>query len=160
MKPRIEWLTTKKLIGKHLVMSLSADQTPGLWRSFMPQRKNIQHTVNNDLYELLIYDPSLSFNDFNHDTLFEKWVTVEVSSIDTIPDDMEAYILKGGSYAVFTHKGPAATFQKTFQSIFTEWLPNSEYLLDKREHFQLLGEKYKNNEPDSEEEVWIPIKRQ
>jgi len=25
-------------------------------------------------------------------------------------------------------------------------------------HFELLGEKYKNNHPDSEEEVWIPIK--
>jgi hypothetical protein len=25
-------------------------------------------------------------------------------------------------------------------------------------HFEVLGDKYKNNDPSSEEEVWIPIK--
>jgi AraC family transcriptional regulator len=42
--------------------------------------------------------------------------------------------------------------------IFMEWLPQSNYQLDNRPHFQILGEKYKHNQPDSEEEVWIPIK--
>jgi AraC family transcriptional regulator len=37
-------------------------------------------------------------------------------------------------------------------------LPNSAYELDDREHFELLGEKYKNNDPNSEEEIWIPIR--
>jgi AraC family transcriptional regulator len=35
---------------------------------------------------------------------------------------------------------------------------NSKYLLDNRPHFETLGEKYKNEDPSSEEEVWIPIK--
>ncbi|EPE83362.1 GyrI-like small molecule binding domain protein [Leptospira noguchii str. 1993005606] len=39
--------------------------------------------------------------------------------------------------------------------IFQEWLPNSGYKL--KPHFELLGSKYKNNDPTSEEEVWIPI---
>ncbi|MEP1984886.1 MAG: GyrI-like domain-containing protein, partial [Maribacter dokdonensis] len=39
-----------------------------------------------------------------------------------------------------------------------EWIPNSEYQLDGRPHFEVLGAKYKNNDPNSEEEVWIPIK--
>jgi len=42
--------------------------------------------------------------------------------------------------------------------IMSQWLPNSKYILDHRPHFELLGAKYKNNSPDSEEEVWIPIK--
>lgn len=25
-------------------------------------------------------------------------------------------------------------------------------------HFEVLGEKYKDNDPTSEEEIWIPIK--
>ena len=32
------------------------------------------------------------------------------------------------------------------------------YTLDDRPHFEILGEKYKNQDPDSEEELWIPIK--
>ena len=37
--------------------------------------------------------------------------------------------------------------------------PNSDYKPDDRPHFELLGAKYKNDDPDSEEEIWIPIKR-
>jgi AraC family transcriptional regulator len=29
--------------------------------------------------------------------------------------------------------------------------------LDDRPHFEVLGEKYKNNDPTSEKEIWIPI---
>ena len=71
---------------------------------------------------------------------------------------METYILPGGLYAVFLHKGAATTGPKTFQYIFGTWLPESDYSLDIRPHFEILGEKYKNDDPDSEEEIWIPIK--
>jgi AraC family transcriptional regulator len=49
------------------------------------------------------------------------------------------------------------TASKTFEYIFETWLPNSDYLVDNRLHFELLGEKYKNKDLDSEEEIWIPI---
>ena len=76
-----------------------------------------------------------------------------------VPDGMECFNLDGGLYAVFLHKGAAATGAKTFQYIFNTWLPASEYNIDTtRPHFELLGEKYKNNDPDSEEEIWIPVK--
>ncbi len=69
--------------------------------------------------------------------------------IETLPD-----ILKGGLYAVFIHKGLPQDFPGTAQYIFGSWLPNSEYELDQREHFELLGSKYKTNDPTSKEEVW------
>jgi AraC family transcriptional regulator len=56
------------------------------------------------------------------------------------------------------HKGAASDGPKTFQYIFGTWLPDSEYLIDNRPHFEILGEKYKNEDPTSEEEIWIPIK--
>lgn len=34
-----------------------------------------------------------------------------------------------------------------------------EYELDEREHYELLGEKYKNNYPASEEEIYLPIRK-
>ena len=71
---------------------------------------------------------------------------------------MEPYVLKGGLYAVFDYVGSSADFHKTFNYIFKEWLPASEYELDKREHFEIMGEKYRNNDPASEEEVWVPVK--
>ncbi len=46
-----------------------------------------------------------------------------------------------------------------FQYIFGSWITKSEYILDDRPHFKILGDKDKNADPDSEEEIWIPIKK-
>jgi len=37
--------------------------------------------------------------------------------------------------------------------IFSDWLPKSDYELDEKPHFEILGEKYKNDDPNSEEEI-------
>jgi len=71
---------------------------------------------------------------------------------------MEIYTLSGGQFAVFIHKGTAGTFHITSQYIFDIWLPDSGYELDKREHFEILKENYDPNDPESEEEVWVPIR--
>ena len=139
-------------------MTLSEDRTHELWQSFMPEKKFIKNTVGHDLFSMQIYDHDLEFKDFTSDTVFTKWALTEVSSFDEIPDSMQPYILNGGLYAVFDYKGLPQDFSKMFHFIFTEWMPRSGYEVDTREHFEILGEKYKNNEPDSEEEIWIPIR--
>ena len=101
----------------------------------------------------------IDFKNFNPAAEFQKWAAVEVLDFTEIPEGMETYTIKGGLYAVFDYVGPASEGEKIFTYIFTSWLPASEYELDNREHFEILGEKYKNNEPDSEEEIWIPVKR-
>ena len=70
---------------------------------------------------------------------------------------MESFLLKKGLYAVFNYKGLSSD-NSIFQYIFSKWIPESNYLLDDRPHFEILGVKYKNNDPNSEEEIWIPIK--
>jgi AraC family transcriptional regulator len=150
-------LLEKKLIGKRLTMSLSQNKTGQLWGSFMPRRKEIKNAASKDLYSMQIYSPT-HFQNFSPDNEFEKWAAVEVSSFDSIPPDMESYTLVGGLYAVFLHKG-SSTDTRTFQYIFGTWLPTSDFVLDNRPHFELLGEKYKNNDPTSEEEIWIPVKK-
>ena len=157
MEPRIETLSEKKLVGKRIKMTLSDNKTGQLWRSFMPRRREIQNNIGTELYSMQVYD-SLYFNNFNPNTEFEKWAAIEVADFNAIPNEMETFKLAGGLYAVFLHKGAASTGPKTFQYIFGTWLPNSDYLLDNRPHFEILGEKYKNEDPNSEEEVWIPIK--
>ena len=67
-------------------------------------------------------------------------------------------VLEGGLYAVFTYTGLPADYRESFQFIFYTWLPASGYKLDSRAHFNLLGEKYRNNDPTSEEEIWVPVR--
>jgi AraC family transcriptional regulator len=158
MIPRIETSTEKKLIGNRIRMRLSNNRTSELWRDFIPRQKEIKNSVSADLFSIEIYDRFLDFKDFNPDTEFEKWAAVEVTDFNTIPENMETHVLKGGLYAVFIYKGDANDFQPTFEYIFRTWLQNSDYVLDDRPHFEIMGEKYKLNDPNSEEELWVPIK--
>jgi AraC family transcriptional regulator len=156
MKPRIKTLKEKKLVGKRLKMSLADNKTGDLWKSFIPRLKEITNNLNRNFISMAVYK-STYFMDFNRTNEFEKWAAVEVSDFENIPNDMETYKLIGGLYAVFDYKG-SSNDQSIFLYIFGSWLPNSDYNLDDRPHFEVLGDKYKNNDPTSEEEIWIPIK--
>lgn len=155
MQPQFVSIEPKKLLGICLEMSLAENRTGELWRSFMPRLKEIETRFGNNLYSLQVYDEDY-FQQFDPRREFEKWALAEVKNFSVIPDEMEPFELPGGLYAVFRHKGMGT---EIFQFIFSEWLPNSGYLLDNRPHFEILGEKYKQGSPDSEEEIWIPVKQ-
>lgn len=157
MEPRVAIVKEKKLVGKRLTMSLSDNKTGELWRSFMPRRKEITNPLTNDFISMAIYKPT-HFADFKPTNEFERWAAVEVADFDNVPTEMETFVLPSGQYAVFLHKGDTKEFAKTFQFILGTWLPNSAYVLDDRPHFEVLGDKYKNDDPTSEEEIWIPIR--
>ncbi|PXX27713.1 GyrI-like domain-containing protein [Arenibacter sp. ARW7G5Y1] len=159
MEPRIEVVSEKKLIGQRLVMSMARDRTRELWQGFMKRRKEIGNLIGAHLISMQIYDRQLSFPEFNDSIPFEKWAVVEVEDFEFLPQGLESYTLLGGLYAVFIHKGLPSDFPRTAQYIFGEWLPKSDYQLDHREHFEIMGDKYSNNNSNSEEEVWVPIKR-
>ena len=156
MEPRIEILSEKKLIGKNILMSLVENKTAELWKSFMSQRNEIKNALSLDLISMQVYAPS-HFIEFNPSNEFEKWACAEVSNFDILPAGMQTFTLVGGMYAVFEYKGSSAD-PSIFQYIYGVWLPKSVYVLDHRPHFEILGAKYKNNDPNSEEEIWIPIK--
>lgn len=158
MQYRIETLPEIKLAGEHVRMSFANNKTGELWRAFMPRRREIGNTVGTELYSVEIY-PRGYFETFNPSADFEKWAAVPVKDLDKLPEGMESLTIPEGLYAVFTYKGRASEGAKAYEYIFRTWLPESEYVLDNRPHFALMGEKYKNDDPDSEEELWVPIKR-
>src|SRR5690349_3076197 len=155
MEPRIETLSEKRLIGNRMKMSLADNKTGELWRGFMPRRREIRNNLTSDMISMQVYDRPVQPGDLKQE--FEKWATVEVADFDTVPAGMETFLLTGGLYAVFDYKG-SSTDPQIFRHIFGVWLPASNYELDHRPHFEILGEKYKNADPNSEEEIWIPIK--
>jgi AraC family transcriptional regulator len=157
MDARFEILKEKKLVGKRMTMSIATNKTFELWRDFMTARKQVSNNIGSELYSIEVYEP-LYFENFNPGKEFEKWAAIDVTDFDSVPGGLETFTMPGGLYAVFVHKGPASNGPKTYGYIFNNWLPNSGYMLDDRPHFALMGEKYKNDSPDSEEEIWIPVK--
>lgn len=156
MKPTIKIFPETKFIGKNLSFSYTDYRAFELWSSFMPRRNEIQNALGKDLFNIQINPENF---DFDPQTEFVKWAVVPVSDFDFVPEGMQLLIVEEGLYAVFNHIGDASKARETFGYIYGVWLPNSEYELDNRPQFEILGEKYKNNAADSEEEIWIPIKK-
>ncbi len=158
-QPQIIQIQDKKLVGLRIETSLSENNAVALWKQFMPRKKEINNVTGPELYSVQVYRNDFSMDQFTPNTRFEKWAAVEVGSHESIPDGMEALTLPKGLYAAFKHKGPASAFPETAAYIFGQWLPQSDYELDNRPHFELMGKDYLGpNHPDAEEEVWIPIK--
>ena len=156
MQPQIVEIPQKQLVGINLKMNLINNKTGQLWQSFSPRIKEIHNIVSPERYSLQVY-PKDYFRQFNPQTEFIKWAAVEVSDTNNIPSGMEVYTLKAGLYAVFHYVG-SSTDKSIFQYIYGEWIPKSGYILDDRPHFELLGKNYRNNNPNSEEDIYIPIK--
>jgi AraC family transcriptional regulator len=156
-QPVVQNLEEKKLIGIHLNMTFSNNRTPELWQNFMPRRTEITPVVGTELYAIQIYG-SQFFENFDALREFTKWAAIEVPEGANVPDGMERFILDSGLYAVFHYIGDAKDAETDFRYILQTWLPNSGYMLDNRPHFELLGDKYRRNDPNSEEEIWIPIR--
>ncbi|MCO5280754.1 MAG: GyrI-like domain-containing protein [Chitinophagales bacterium] len=156
MNPRFETILEKKLIGNKSTMSFANYKIGELWKVFMPKRHSIKNNLNSDLISLTIYPPNF-FTEFEPTRAFEKWAVIEVSDFENTSTDFEKLILPSGLYAVFNYKG-SSNDNSIFKYIMQSWLPDSNYQLDNRPHFEVLGSKYKNNDPLSEEEIWIPIR--
>jgi len=156
LNPRIVNIEQKYLVGKKLEMNFLHLKIIDLWKSFMPFKNSIPNQVSENLYSLTVYRPD-HFINFKPSNLFEKWATVEVQSAENIPEEFELFILEPATYAIFDYKGYSHD-STIFQEIYMKWVPESGFSLDNKAHVEVLGKKYKNNDPNSEEEIWIPIK--
>lgn len=151
MQPKIVTLTEKKVVGMQSKMLMHQyENIIKLWKSFMPKKHELKNTINQELIAIQDYP------DFgNLETSYNIWACVEVSNLSDVLSDMEGFTIPKGEYIKVLHKGMDAG--KTYQRIMTEWLPNSGYAIDDRPHFQVMGDKYKNGSPDSEEDFYIPV---
>lgn len=159
MTPRIEHIEAKKLVGLRIRTTLAANETPALFTAFMPRRREPENRLNANTYSVEIYDADLDFNAFSPITFFEKWAAVEVAAFGELPAGMEALTVPAGLYAVFLYKGLPQDFPTTAQYIFGTWLPQSEYELDNRPHFEIMSPAYRPDDPNAEEEVWVPVRK-
>lgn len=156
---RIEQTKDRLVVGMKAKMSFQTIQqeTGILARQFMPRRKEVSLRIGTHVFSIQDYG-KLLMKDLTPQTEFEKWVGVEVSNFDNVPKGMETFVLKAGMYAVFTYKGAMQVVSKFRQFIFQDWLPNSNYQLDARAHFEILPENYSKDLYSTEEDIWIPIR--
>lgn len=150
---RIEIIEPKKLVGRSIMTSFQEDKTPIVWRQFMTRRSEITNRISNQLFSLQIYP-----DDFTPDQSFRKFALAEVSDFDNIPGAFESFELERGKYLVFNYKGKAENGPAFFRYLFQHFIPENQFQVDNRPHFEIFSDDYNPNDDSAEEEIWIPIK--
>ena len=160
MENRIEELSETILLGRSMRMSLAQDATRELWQETVPLLISIEiERLDTNYISMQVYDTPLDLKTFNPEMAFTKWAGVSVKQLSAEITGLSSYSIQGGLYAVFKHKGPASEFARSMRFIYSDWLPKSNYSLDHREHFELIPEGYRPDDPEAEEEIWVPIKK-
>jgi AraC family transcriptional regulator len=141
------------LCGASEAMSLQTFTPWTLWPRVMPRLAQISNRSSQDLISLRnfngipVFGPQANPN-------FTYWGGVEVLEANKGFEHLE---IPAGTYAVFHYKGLSSD-STIWRYIYSQWLPNSKWELDERPHFERLGSKYKNDDPTSEEDIYIPIR--
>lgn len=150
---RIEIIKAKKLIGFSITTSFQDDKTSIVWKKFMMRRNEITTRISNQLFSLQIYPEN-----FTPNQIFTKYALAEVFDFDNIPEDFETFELETGKYLVFNYRGKAENGPEIFRYIFQHFIPENQFEIDNRPHFEIFNDDYNPNDDSAEEEIWIPIK--
>lgn len=76
-----------------------------------------------------------------------------------VPDTFMEWNIPSKTYMVFEHVGAMDTMNKTYNKIYKEVLPESEYEADKSLffHFERYDKRFYWNRSDSVIEIWVPV---
>ena len=150
---RIEIIEPKKLIGFSIITSFQDDKTPLVWRKFMMRKNEITNRISDQLISLQIYPEN-----FTPNQTFKKYALAEVSDFENLPEEFETFELKNGKYLVFNYKGKAENGPEIFGYIFQKFIPENQFEVDNRPHFEIFDDTYNPLDENAQEEIWIPIK--
>lgn len=157
--PRFEILPVRTLVGLSDRMSIAKDGTPALWQKAMPLFPSVPNRIGTDLFSVEVYDDLSFFEQFDPTREFQKWAAVLVGDPSNIPDGFDVLAIPDGEYAVFPFKGSAKEAPAAYQFIYNIWLKESESILEDRPHFAVMSAAYRPDDPNAEEEIWVPVKR-
>ena len=125
-----------------------------LWNDFRPRIDEVKN--KKDPTKMVgIYDQRK-----NYPNRFAYIASVEVSSLAEIPKGMIPKMINGSKYAVFTHQGKLESIDKTYNYIYNEWLPESDYDENtKGDNLEVFNVDFSDDE-NSDIDIYVAIKDQ
>ncbi len=160
VRPQIIERDPVMIVGIRDKTTIRTNKIPEMWKSFNPRINEIRNrTIPFRGYGICEVDPLYAMTEFNEDSEYNEIVGVEVNQPEDIPEGMVAKLLRGGKYAVFTHKGKINNLMMTYDYIWGTWIPYSGYELDLRDDFECYDDRFLGPDDDrSQFDIFIPIK--
>jgi AraC family transcriptional regulator len=151
MEPKIINRPAFTVIGMKYRGKNENQEIPQLWRQFGPRAMEIKNIAH----------PGISYGvmDYYDESTgeFDYIASLEVESVEEIPEGMDRWDVPEQTYACFTCTLP--TLIETFKSAYNEWLPQSEYEHAPSPEFELYDEDFDPNVASSPMYIYIPIKK-
>ncbi len=152
MEPKIVEKDRFFLVGMEYYGTGNDNRIQKLWEKFMNRIGEIHNTISKEISwgfcEMLYGDPD--------DGPFSYIAAAPVRAVEGIPRGMLAKEVPASKFAVFTHIGSLDTLSKTYEHIYSVWLPKSGYQQADSFGMELYDERF-NFTPTSEFDIYIPI---
>lgn len=145
------------VVGMKIRTSVDEGRIPKLWNDFIARM--------DELREIAVPDCSLGIcinetgSEFMQNSKFDYLVSKVVKDDNLVPSGMVSYEIPPQLVAVFTHEGSLDTLGETYDYIYNEWLPNSDYKLADADEVEWYDSRFKYGETDSQMDIHIPIKK-
>lgn len=150
--PRFEDGRTLLIAG--LQERYSAQTTAGIpaqWQRFAPHIGHIPGQIGQAMYGVI----GNSDDAGNADYL----CGVEVSDFASLPPEFSRIRIPEQRYAVFTQRGHISAIQRTWYTIWNQWLPESGYKIVEAPEYERYDERFDPMSGNGELEIWIPIRK-
>ncbi len=92
-----------------------------------------------------------------NDRLTDYMCAIEVDSFDDLPPELDCMSIPERRYAIFRHEGTMAALRETWQSIWTERVPQAGLKVATPPDFERYGEGFDPASGEGVIEIWIPI---
>lgn len=145
-----------QIAGLRGATTRSDNRIPELWQEFL-RLAGASLRSSGGGYEICETQQTTYTKD--GDVSFSVLVGAPVSCFRQPPAEFVQRTLRGGRYAVFTHRGTFANLFKTYEYIFGTWLTTAKESLDDREDYALYERPVSAfDDPDNIVKIFIPIR--
>ncbi|HEX8878932.1 MAG TPA: AraC family transcriptional regulator [Candidatus Acidoferrum sp.] len=136
-------------IGARYTCDASAG-IPSQWQRFLPHLDHIPGQLGRTAYGVRCNSGDAGS--------FHYVCGVEVRDFLRTPADWSRVRIPEQKYAVFSQRDHISTIRRTWNTIWNEWLPNSEYEVADAPDFERYGEHFNSAAGIGGFEIWIPVK--
>jgi AraC family transcriptional regulator len=123
---------------------------PAQWQRFVPYIGNVPGQIGGAAY-------GVRCNSDDHGN-FDYICGVEVADFSRLPPDWSSIRIPAHRYAVFAHRDHISAIRRTWNTIYSTWLPESGHEVADAPDFERYGENFNSKTGMGDVEIWVPIK--
>lgn len=95
--------------------------------------------------------------DMRNNEIFEYYAGIECGYSTEVPKGFKTIDIPENHYAVFTHRGPMDMIESTYNQIYRNWLPFSEYTPTMDLDILVLDSRFAGRDEKNEVDILIPV---